>query len=120
MSSDDPEWADCVELAEEAYGTEVKSSEELVDGETDYWTGMVNACLNLRLFELVATAAGPELTNDSFAAAVETFGDYTLPGAPFASLGNGKYDGSDTLRLTTWDVEAGEWTAITGPFDVTS
>jgi hypothetical protein len=116
-SRDDPEWADCVRLTDEAYGVEIKPVSELELGEINHWSAMVNACLTLRLFEEVATAAGPDLTNESFAAAVESFGSYTMPGSPFASLGPGKYDGQDTLRLTTWNHDEAAWEAISEAFD---
>ena len=116
-SRDDPEWADCIRLADEAYGLEITPVSELELGETNHWSALVGVCLNLRLFEQVATAAGPDLTNESFAAAVESFGSYTMPGSPFASLGPGKYDGQDTLRLTTWNHDDAAWEAISEPFD---
>ena len=116
-SRDDPAWGNCIELVDEAYGTEVRPPHELEVGETNYWSALANACLNVRLFAAVAAAAGPDLTNESFTAAAESFGDYELPGSPFASLGPGKPDGLDTLRLTTWDHDAGRWTPISDPFD---
>ena len=115
---DDPEWGDCIRLADEAYGVEIRPPRELEPGETDYWTGMVNACLTLRLFVELATAAGPHLTNESFAAAVDGFGSYSMPASPFASLGPGKYDGNDTIRLTTWNLDEGEWEPISEPHEV--
>ena len=118
-SRDDPAWGNCIELVDAAYDTEIRPPHELAVGETNHWSALSTACLNVRLFEQVATAAGADLTNESFAAAAAGLGAYELPGSPFASLGPGKPDGLDTVRLTTWDHGAGQWTPISDPFDVT-
>jgi len=117
---DEPEWGDCIELADEAYGAEVRPPRELEAGEPQLWSSTYNNCVNLRLFEQIATAAGPDLTNESFATAADSFGSYELPGAPFASIEAGKYDGLDTMLLTTWDQDETRWAPISEPFDVTS
>jgi len=56
---------------------------------------------------MVAEAAGPDLTPDSFLAAAESMSDFTLPGQPYNSFGPGKYDGSDSFRLSVFDADAG-------------
>ena len=66
---------------------EVISPEDVVEGEEHWFNSVINYCYWLRLFEIVATEAGADLTQDSFAAAVESLGPIDLWGFPFASLG---------------------------------
>ncbi|NIR34753.1 MAG: hypothetical protein GWN79_00975, partial [Actinobacteria bacterium] len=66
-------------------------------------------CTRLRLFEMIATAAGPDLTHESFVTAAESLGEIELPGNPFTSLGPGKLDTSDSLRLAVFDPELGQF-----------
>ena len=117
-SSGDPTLADCIGLVETGLGITLKTPEELDDAETNYWAAMSNVCSHLALFELVATAAGPDLTNRSFAAAAASLGDVSLPGYPFASLGPDKPDARDSLTLVRWNSDSGEWEAISEPTDV--
>lgn len=79
-----------------------------VDGDERWFNSIMNYCQNLTLFEILATAAGPELTHDSFNEAIATVGDISLPGVPFASLAADKFDASDSFRLSVFDAEAGE------------
>ncbi|NIR41652.1 MAG: hypothetical protein GWN79_27145, partial [Actinobacteria bacterium] len=60
-----------------------------------------------------ATAAGPELTNESFREGLESLGSIDLPGTAFASFGPGKWDGDDGFRLVSYDPFAGEEGAFT-------
>ena len=55
-----------------------------------------------------ATEAGADLTQDSFAAAIERLGPIDLPGFPFASLGPDKFDADDSFRLAVFDATLGE------------
>jgi hypothetical protein len=72
------------------------------------------ACTRLRLFEMLATAAGPNLTNDTFRAAVEAAGEVDLPGVSKITFGPGKYDGNDSARLGVLDSSLEEvWKPIT-------
>ena len=104
-----PETQECVELFNEAQpDIEVLASQEVPDGEADWATTVVAACRHLRLFELVATAAGADLTNDSFAAALDQLGTFALAGQPFNSLGSDKLDADDSLRLAVFDSTLGD------------
>ncbi len=116
-SSDDPSMAQCVEVVEAALGVELKTDEELVGDETNYWSGMSNSCQYLALFEAVATAAGPDLTNESFSAAVASIGAFSIPGVPYVSLGPDKFDARDSLTLARWSNELMAWEAISDPVD---
>lgn len=99
---------DCIDVFETAHPEiEVVPTTEVAEGESD-WYGNINVfCPPLRLFELVATAAGPDLTHESFVAAAEGLGEIELPGQVFASLGPGKYDAADAIRLTVFDETVG-------------
>lgn len=78
------------------------------EGVEKWYNPVMSYCSWLQIFELLATAAGPDLTHDSFAAAIEGAGDFSVAGIPFASLGPGKVDASDSFRLATFDASAGE------------
>ncbi len=60
----------------------------------------------------MATAAGPDLTNETFAQAAATMGDFSLPGYKYVSLGSDKFDARDSLILGRWDKEEEQWEAI--------
>ena len=117
-SRDDPTWGRCLQIADAVAGTTVRPPTDLTDGETNHWAGMANACQSLNLFELVASAAGPHLTNESFAAAAASLGPIDLPGYAFASLGPDKHDARDSLTLARWNNEEMDFEAISEPTDV--
>ena len=60
----------------------------------------------------MATAAGPDFTNETFAQAAATMGDYSLPGYKYVSLGSDKFDARDSLILGRWNKEKEQWEAI--------
>ena len=66
-----------------------------------------------RPWSAAATAAGPELTNDSFRTGIESLGSISLPGQALASFGPGKYDGEDGFRLVSFDPDDGEQGSFT-------
>ena len=117
-SRDDPSWGRCIEIADAVAETEVKPPDDLVGDETNYWAAMSNACQSLTLFEMIATAAGPDLTNESFAAAAASLDNLELPGYAYASLGPDKFDARDSLTLTRWDNDLMGFEAISEPTDV--
>ncbi len=99
-------------------GPGVENSEE----DPNYWSYTVLACRDLSLFVQIATAAGVELTNDSFQAGLESLTQASLPEIPFLSFGPGKYNGNDTLRLVQFDGDAdedGELVALGDAVDLT-
>jgi hypothetical protein len=99
---------DCVRVFEEANpDITVVPTTEVPEGGND-WFGNINVfCPPLRLFELIANAAGPELTHESFLAGAESLGEIDIPGQVFASLGPDKYDAADAIRLTEFDPTVG-------------
>ncbi len=95
---------DCVRVFEEANpDITVVPTSEVAPGESDWLGNIMAFCPPLRLFELAATAAGPDLTHDSFLAGAESLGEVDIPGQVFASMGPGKYDAADGIRLTVFD-----------------
>jgi len=99
---------DCVRVFEEAHpDIDVLPSSQVAEGDSD-WFGNINIfCAPLRLFELVAGAAGPVLTPDSFLTGADGLGEIEIPGQVFASMGPGKYDAADAIRLTEFDPTVG-------------
>ena len=82
--------------------------DEHEDGDEKWFKSIHLYCRLLRIFELVATEAGPDLTQDSFAAAADRIGEISLPAVPFASFGPGKPDASDSFQLAQFDQNEGE------------
>ena len=114
---DDAQLAACVEIATEAVGADAIPA-DVTEDDLSFWTSTLRACRNFALFEAVATEAGADLTNDSFAAALSTVELPPLPVFPFASLGPDKPDARDTLSLLEWDPARAAFVEFAGPFDV--
>ena len=117
-SSTDPAMADCLAIIEAGLGLEVRSVELLEEGEANYWAATQASCRLFELFRQIATAAGPDLTNESFAMAAADLGSFSISGQPYNSLGPDKSDARDTLSLAEWDHGLGFWRAISDPVDV--
>jgi hypothetical protein len=87
------------------------------DGKrAEVWITVSDACTDLRMFKAIAEKAGADLTNDSWTAAVDDFGEITIPGQEFSSLTEGKYDAEDGFRLVEYDPtigDDGDWAAVT-------
>ena len=56
----------------------------------------------LRMFEQIATKAGPILTHDTFREAAATMSQFRLPLSPYASLSAEKVDADDSFRLSVF------------------
>ncbi|MDH3705425.1 MAG: ABC transporter substrate-binding protein [Acidimicrobiia bacterium] len=119
----DPLLAECIDTFRAANpDIEVAEMRSVEPGDPDWAIGIRIACQHLRLFELAATAAGPDLTNETFLAAVEGLGDIELPALPFVSFGAGKLDGNDTAVLAEFDPDfgpSGGYVAISDLIDTT-
>ena len=99
----------CVAVFEAAHpDVTVKPANQVGEGETDWATPLITHCQTLRLFELIAIAAGPELTHETFVAGAESLGEIELPSIPLASLSPGKIDATDGMRLATFDPTIGD------------
>ena len=84
---DDESVADCRETFIAANpDVEIIEPDDLEEGDEEWAAGILAACSPLALFQILATAAGADLTNVSFADAAATIGDFSLPAAPFVSL----------------------------------
>lgn len=115
---DDAAAAECIEFVEAALAPDgVLPLDETAD-DLSYWTSTLRACRNLTLFEQLATAAGPDLTNDTMREALATVELPALPLYPFASLGPDKWDANDTLSVLEFDHAQGHFVPVAGPFDV--
>lgn len=119
---DDAEMAECIDIVEERTDIVVEDPNTLADDQPNWWEAVSRACQNLRLFELVAVAAGPVLTNDSFRDAAEQVGSISLPGIASGSLAPGKYDAADVSSMVEWDPTLfdgdGGWVPVGDPYDV--
>jgi hypothetical protein len=55
------------------------------------------------MFQQLAEKAGPNLTNTTWASAVDGFGKINVVGEAFASISKGKYDADNGFRLGAFD-----------------
>tara|TARA_B100000686_G_scaffold343430_1_gene424260 strand:- start:2 stop:1165 length:1164 start_codon:yes stop_codon:yes gene_type:complete len=115
---DDEQVEGCRRVVEASLGHEVRPTDELDPDERDHWSALTISCRTLALFTQVATAAGPNLTNDSFAEAVANMGPIRIPGERFASLGPDKPDARDGLALAEWSHTTGRWVQVSEEFDL--
>lgn len=69
---------------------------------------IVLACAGLDIFERAATAAGADLTVESFTAGLDEIGSFETAGNRFASLSSTKWDASDAAKLFRWSDDEGE------------
>ena len=111
--------AGCIDLFAEAFpDVELKDPVDHVEGDEQWFKSIHLYCRNMSIFEQVATAAGRNPTQETWQAAMDSLGDFTLPGVPFASLGPGKPDAGDAFQLTQFDASAGETGALVSISDV--
>ena len=86
------------------------------DREETY-VGVTDFCGELLMFKTIAEHAGGDLTNDSWIAAVNSFGPIKLVPTDYASLCAGKYSADDAARLVSFDstigVQGGDWKPLT-------
>ena len=81
---------------------------DVPDGEPNHVVGLGNVCRALTIFVAVAEAAGPNLNNETFQAAMDNLGEFVLPGFGPASLSEGKYGAQDDLRMWVYDPDTAE------------
>ena len=103
---DDPDVAACVDMLEAASGHDLHYE---LDVETNDLAAGLYACAIARILEAALTAAGPELTNDSFATALGSLGPLDLPGYFDASLTADDLGAAKGLRLARFDASTGAW-----------
>jgi ABC-type branched-subunit amino acid transport system substrate-binding protein len=106
---DDESVAECREVFEAAHpDIEVVGPNDLPEGEEAWWEGIVHQCRIISVFETVMEQLDGELSNASFAAAVDATGDFSAPGQPYASLGPSKFTTNDSFQLTEFDPDTGQ------------
>ena len=101
----------CIKVYEDATGEKVVAPKDLAAGQegtgapkrVETYVGIEDRCNELSLLKQIAEKAGPNLTNDTWAQAVDNFGKISIPGVAFGSLGKGKYDVDDGFRLVAFD-----------------
>ena len=104
----DPRFKECLEAFNAAQpDIEVKHPDSLDEGEPMWFTNLLSHCRFFQLFELLATSAGPNLTHETFAQAIETIGEFSIASQPFASLGSGKYNSNDSFQLVSYNPDLG-------------
>lgn len=104
--ADDPAVAECVASIE-------ANGEETVDFALGADAGNVNHAINAcgiaTILELAVTAAGPDLTNESFAAALASIGDFSMAGFPSAALGPDDTDAASPGQLARFSAADEAW-----------
>ena len=85
---------------------ETSNPTDWVEGEK-WYTGITNYCNWVAVLVAVLEAAGPNPTHESFLAGVESMTQFYSPSSPYSSFGPGKYDASDSFRLSVFDGSEG-------------
>jgi hypothetical protein len=85
----------------------IEGPDQFDEGEEEWYRSIMSYCRWLHLFKMIAEAAGPNLTHESFLGAAESMSDFVLPGQPYNSISPGKYDASDSFRLSLFDSTSG-------------
>lgn len=107
----------CIDRWNERHPDEVAVFDP-ADDELENLPQVVFACQNIELFVLVAEAAGPDLTTDSFAAALADLTDIELAGVPDGSLSEEKWDVNDTMAVAVWDPAAQDFEPTGEQYDI--
>lgn len=86
---------------------DIRPPTEYEEHEENWFNPVRRYCRHLALFVEIATAAGVNLTHDSFRAGAESLTDFTLPGGA-ASLSATKLGADDLVRLAAFDHTEGD------------
>lgn len=116
--ADDPLVQECIDVVEAAQGVEVIPAYELPEGDPNYYSGTIGACRRVGMFVQIAEAAGPDLTNESWVAALDNVPDLQVPGYEFSSLSSSKVDARDQLVLVEYDLATLTFNPISEPINV--
>ncbi len=109
---------ECVENYNNAQITDEDGNVELINVTEDpslpgNLSILARACQAVHLFTLIATAAGPNLTNETFLAAAANLGSIDMPGMTAASVYEGKTGVDDTPMLkAVWDPDEEEFVPV--------
>ena len=114
----DPLLDECIENYNNAQITDEDGNVEVVNVTEDpslprNFSLLARACQAVQLFAAIATAAGPNLTNETFLEAAATLGSIDLPGMTAASVYEGKTGADDTPMLkAVWDPDEEEFVPV--------
>ena len=101
----------CAKVYEVASGQTLLAPSQVKAGPdghtTQTYAAVENFCSELQMFRQIAEKAGPNLTNDTWTAAANSFGPISLPGDQYASIRTGKYDADDGFGLVAFDSTIG-------------
>jgi hypothetical protein len=100
---------DCIDRWNEARPDEL-AVPNAPEGELQNFGVIIVACEYIDILTRAATAAGPDLTVESFTAALDDVGAFEMAGSRFSSLASTKWDANDTAAIFRWNDEAGEIT----------
>jgi hypothetical protein len=96
----------CREVYKTATGKEIKPpSVEMREGKSSGWAAMATTCAALQIFTTAAEAAGPNLTPETWKAALEAIGPIELSTTRTASFAPGKPDAQDGFQLMQFNRE---------------
>ena len=97
---------ECIDTFDNAFDDDAPVELRPEDLRTGVIGLIVRSCQALELFKAIAELAGPDLTNDSFDAAADEIGAFTVTGVLGGSLGPGKRDYIDAgTALFVFDEE---------------
>ena len=103
----------CVEPVAARVNEALLQSPDLYARDDENWFNATRlACQDLELFRLIAEAAGPDLTQETFVAGAESLISFAMPTSPESSLGPDKITPRDQHRLLTFDSTAGDGMAV--------
>ncbi len=104
----DPRFQECLEAVISRHpDVEIKHPDTLEEDEPLWFISLSGHCRFFQIFELLATAAGPILTHETFAEAIANIGEFSIAGQPYASLGADKLSSNDSFQLLEQDPDRG-------------
>ena len=104
----DPRFKECLDAFNARHpDIEIKHPDTLEVGEPLWFTSLSFHCRFFQMLELLLTAAGPNLTHETFAEAIANIGEFSVAGQPYASLGPDKLSSNDSFQLLEQDPDLG-------------
>ena len=105
----DPQMVECRKVFTDANpDVVVKAPADVLEGEDAWYQSLGSYCPRVELMRVLLEAAGPNPTYDTLRSGADSLGGFSLPGAPNASLSQGKLGADDSFRLSVWDSTVGE------------
>lgn len=99
----DPAIQDCITIVEAAGEPTILDPNTRTPDEPENIVSVAAACRDVGLFVAIATAAGVDLTNDSFRAAGEALGDFHVPGFGPGNFSAESPDSTVPIFYYEWD-----------------